>query len=119
MAPQLRGGFVKPSTSRIVLRHAAYGILGAIGLSGVGAGASQGINQLLLSPANPPIRDVIISLAIVNGAPNIEPIHFRIGERGVLRLGVLVRVLILSRRRTAARQGVRRLVGGEIPVRVL
>jgi hypothetical protein len=59
-APHLRGGVVKLSASRIVLRHDAYDVFGAIRFSGVGASASQGIHQLLLSSANPPVRDVAV-----------------------------------------------------------
>jgi hypothetical protein len=85
---------VEPPASWIVFRHAAHGILGAIRLSGVSAGPSQGIHQLLLSAANSPIRNVVISPVIVDGSPDIELIDFRLAEHSALGFGILIQVVI-------------------------
>src|SRR6218665_3697239 len=94
LAPQLRRGGVEPSALWIFFRHAAYGILGAIRRSGVRVGSSKGINQLLLSPANPPISDVVISTAIVNPGADIKSTSLRPAEHGAARFSILVQVVV-------------------------
>jgi len=94
LAPQLRRGGVEPSALWIFFRHTAHGILGAIRLSRVRAGSSKGIHQLLLSSANPPISDVVISAAIVNGRTDIESISLRQAEHGATRFIILVQMVV-------------------------
>lgn len=85
---------MKPPAPRIVFRHAAHGILGLIGFSGIGSGATMRIHQLLLSSANPPVCEVVVSLVIVNSSSDIESINPRRLKYSHLGFRVLVHVMV-------------------------
>jgi hypothetical protein len=85
---------MKPSALWIVFRNAAYDILGAVRLSGVRVSPSKKVNQLLLSPANPPVGDVVISTSVVNGGADIESFSLRHAERDAIWFSILVQVVV-------------------------
>jgi hypothetical protein len=83
---------VKLPSALIVFRHTANFIVGSIGLSlfSVGLSATMKINQLLLSPPDPPICDVIISFAIINRFSDIGLVRERIAKSVILWFGFLI-----------------------------
>lgn len=72
LPPVLRCSIVEQLSQRIVFRHAALDVLGTIRCLTVGLSTPMEVDQLLLSPADPPVSDIAIPVRVVDRGSDIE-----------------------------------------------